>query len=854
MRRIRWRWVWLGAYVALLMASHLVRRNAPDHFPRPDQHTLSLPVVGDMEEEGVPFSYAEVGATDGPVVVLLHGSPVASSSMMDLAHALPDSLRLLIPDLPGFGGSGHSVPDYSVAAHAQYVVAWLETLDIGQVHLVGYSMGSGVALEVYNQAPNRVASVVMLAGIGVQELELLGNYHLNHAIHGAQLTALWLLHEATPHFGWLDDAILSVPYARNFYDTDQRPLRDILNRFEPPMLILHSRDDELVPYAAAEEHARIVPQSELVTLEEHGHGVVFLEPSVLVDPLATFVARVENGAALHRADASPERVEAAAVPPSIEGRRVTGMAVVVLMLLLALATFASEDLACIGAGLLVANGTLGFVAATAGAFLGIFVGDIGLFFIGRWVGKPALRRKPLSWIISEEKVEDASVWLKQRGPVVVLLSRVIPGTRLPTYVGAGALGMKLRVFAGYFLIAALLWTPFLVGISMFLGEAAFDLFETFERYALWALLGLILALWLLLKLVVPLFSHAGRRRLIGRWKRLRHWEFWPPWLFYPPVLIYLAYLMLRHRSLTLFTAVNPGIEYGGFVGESKAAILQSLNGAGDFLAQFAIIPPKETEAERVEAVHQFMSQHQLDYPVVLKPDIGERGAGVVVARSVEDVRTYFEHETGVVIVQAYAPGHEFGVFYIRHPDEDKGHIFSVTEKRMPVLTGDGVHTLERLILDDPRAVCMADWYLHVQAGRRYEVLPEGETVQLVELGTHARGAIFLDGGHLVTPALTDAIDRISQTVDGFFFGRYDIRTPSVDDFQQGQNFKIVELNGVASEATHIYDPKNSVWEAYRVLRSQWRYAFEIAAANVQQGATPTPIGVLLRRILEKWNR
>jgi hypothetical protein len=76
-------------------------------------------------------------------------------------------------------------------------------------------------------------------------------------------------------------------------------------------------------------------------------------------------------------------------------------------------------------------------------------------------------------------------------------------------------------------------------------------------------------------------------------------------------------------------------------------------------------------------------------------------------------------------------------------------------------------------------------------------------VQLVELGTHCRGAMFLDGGWVKTEALEVAIDRLSKRYDGFYFGRYDIRTPCVEDFRQGRNFKVLELNGVTSEATHL---------------------------------------------------
>jgi hypothetical protein len=57
-----------------------------------------------------------------------------------------------------------------------------------------------------------------------------------------------------------------------------------------------------------------------------------------------------------------------------------------------------------------------------------------------------------------------------------------------------------------------------------------------------------------------------RRQIVGRLRRVTRWEFWPPWAFYPPVVMYLFYLGLKYRNLTLFTAANPGIPDGGFIG------------------------------------------------------------------------------------------------------------------------------------------------------------------------------------------------------------------------------------------------------------------------------------------------
>jgi hypothetical protein len=57
----------------------------------------------------------------------------------------------------------------------------------------------------------------------------------------------------------------------------------------------------------------------------------------------------------------------------------------------------------------------------------------------------------------------------------------------------------------------------------------------------------------------------------------------------------------------------------------------------------------------------------------------------------------------------------------------------------------------------------------------------------------------------------------------------------------GRNLKVIELNGVTSEATSIYDPRNSVLAAWRVLFAQWRIAFEIGAQNRKRGARPAGV-------------
>src|SRR5882724_10112326 len=138
-------------------------------------------------------------------------------------------------------------------------------------------------------------------------------------------------------------------------------------------------------------------------------------------------------------------------------------------LLIALATFVSEDLTCIATGALIAAGKLRFFPGVLACIVGIYVGDQLLYFAGRWIGRLIVRWKPLRKILTPQTVDRASEWLAERGAYVVVLSRFTPGLRLPTYVAAGLLKTRFWTFAAYFLLAAVVWTPALVGAAALLG-------------------------------------------------------------------------------------------------------------------------------------------------------------------------------------------------------------------------------------------------------------------------------------------------------------------------------------------------------------------------------------------------
>ncbi len=246
-----------------------------------------------MADVGLRFAYYDSNPHSTlPVLLLIHGSPGSSEVVRDLAAMLKDEFRVVAPDLPGFGASSRDIPDYSFHAHARYLVKLLDRLHIRKLHAAGFSMGGGVVLSLVGLAPERVCSVEMISALGVQEHELTGSYWANHALHGAQLLILLGAKYAMPHFGLLDGD-LSVEYARNCYDSDQRPLRQILAKYRGPMLILHGEYDFNVPPAAAKEHHRLVPRSQLVVLNSN-HFMIFQQPEILAGPLKEFLRRLKN--------------------------------------------------------------------------------------------------------------------------------------------------------------------------------------------------------------------------------------------------------------------------------------------------------------------------------------------------------------------------------------------------------------------------------------------------------------------------------------------------------------------------------------------------------------------------------
>lgn len=515
-------------------------------------------------------------------------------------------------------------------------------------------------------------------------------------------------------------------------------------------------------------------------------------------------------------------------------------------------TLVSEDLASIAAGTLAGRGEVSLLFAIAACFSGIFFGDVLLYLAGRIFGRRAVSIPPLSWIISERSLDRAASWIGKHGMSAVFLSRLTPGLRLPVYFASGLLKTNGLQFTAYFAAAAAVWTPVIVSASALLG-ASFGGIETLNGSVWFGSVAAVILIFICLNILLRLMTWRGRRSLVGFWRRWTNWEFWPLQIFYLPVAVYICYLSVRSRSITAFADANPAIVGGGTVGERKSDIYRGLRSAPAALPHllgFALIPAGLATEERLSIAEQYV-ENGVNYPVAVKPDRGERGAGVRIIHDRKGLADHLERCDGDLLIQEYASGPELSVFYYRYPNKDTGKIFSITEKRLPSVTGDGSSSLEKLILNDPRAVAIASAYLEHNSASLDRVPAAGEEVQIVDIGTHSKGAVFLDGSHLLSDELEAAIDRVCRGYSGFCFGRFDLKAESAGHLKNGE-FKIVELNGVTSESTNIYDPNFTLLDAYRTLFRQWAIAFEIGLQNREAGNGRTSLRSLFGLIAERY--
>lgn len=320
-----------------------------------------------------------------------------------------------------------------------------------------------------------------------------------------------------------------------------------------------------------------------------------------------------------------------------------------------------------------------------------------------------------------------------------------------------------------------------------------------------------------------------------------NWEFWPWQMFYIPILPYLFYKIARSGyPFTQFTQINTSIPLSGMGSESKYATLKLF--PEKYTGKAGLISQDQSWTE----VLRVLDENQLEFPIIAKPDIGFRGFGVEKILDHKELKSYWDKSDKneqIILQEYFDQSAEYAIFYYRYPDGNKSGITSFTSKEYLRVLGDGKSSLAELIDKDQRASVYSH-QLNLSKENLSVIPKKGEPYELSSIGNHRRGSRFINLEHKITQKLIDRFDELTQHLNGFHYGRFDIKADSIDAIEKEGSFKIIELNGIMGEPVHIYDRSTQNYKkALKTICQHWDLIADISS-QVEEKSELHPIRLI----------
>jgi len=298
---------------------------------------------------------------------------------------------------------------------------------------------------------------------------------------------------------------------------------------------------------------------------------------------------------------------------------------------------------------------------------------------------------------------------------------------------------------------------------------------------------------------------------------------------YLPIIYLFFRQIFRLLSPVAILSANPKIYLSAVLQTRKSDILDPLlEEVGELIATYVPL-------ESGSSWHKVLEAHAKlggNWPVVVKPEVGERGLGVFIARDEGDLRDGAARQVGDFLLQDYVRGGEFGIFYIRHPATGVVEL-TVAHKLAPQIMGDGERTLGKLISASYPGTSR---YLHRKYSHHLDSVPEqNEVIELEEILHGFRGmqSVVVEHDISDTP-IAAGLDKISGKLD-FYYGRLDFKADDLDALLAGRG-KILEINGVASLPPEIAVRGATMREQWRTIYHYFGKAYEIGNYNRAHGA------------------
>jgi hypothetical protein len=313
-----------------------------------------------------------------------------------------------------------------------------------------------------------------------------------------------------------------------------------------------------------------------------------------------------------------------------------------------------------------------------------------------------------------------------------------------------------------------------------------------------------------------------------------HWEYWPAAFFYVPNLPFAFYLAAKAKHSTFFSAANPSIKSSGNGTESKTKTMQLVP------IKYRPISVLHKAKCAISITLNSIKKENIQFPLIVKPDIGYRGLLVQKIHTEIELKNYLKKYPLDIIIEEFLEfKNECGIFYHRNPNKKKGKISSITLKKFLTVIGDGRSTLKELIDTNSRAKLYLDLLLEIHQNKLEKIPKNKQQIELSVIGNHSKGTQFICGNHLISKKLEKTFDELKNAIPGWYYGRIDIKYNSFEELENGENFKILEINGIIAEPTHMYDTENyTYFQALKAIRTHWKSLYEIATTNHKMNDSP----------------
>ncbi len=273
------------------------------------------PEIGEnVDVDGIATNYITAG--EGPPLILIHGSGPGVTAFANWRGVIPDFAQhftCYAPDTLGFGYTDFpdDIDGFSMERWVAHLVGFMDALGIAKAHFIGNSYGGALTLAIATRHPDRVAGIVLMGSAGRAEFQMtkgleevwgyqpsLDNMRelMRTFAHNPGLVKEEIVHsryEASIRPGAQEKYSSLFPEPRQRWLSELSTSDDKLGAMTQPTLIVHGREDVIVPYERSIRFAEIIPNSELHVFGNCGHWTQIEMRERFVELVIPFLRRIE---------------------------------------------------------------------------------------------------------------------------------------------------------------------------------------------------------------------------------------------------------------------------------------------------------------------------------------------------------------------------------------------------------------------------------------------------------------------------------------------------------------------------------------------------------------------------------